>query len=291
MAENEQEKAEREERELYESVSAEIYGQQEVTETVAAEAPMEPVITEAKPEVADPWAGVSPGLRQMMEGINSRMADLDQINDRLKQAERRVGSLNNKLAAAPVMPKAPTAEEIAQAAESDEKLQEFLRDFPVHAEGIQALINKRLQSQPTAGIPVEEIEAIRAELQTDFDKKLDTAQKGFELKLLKSKYKNHVQIATSPEFMSWMDEQDDELKQKAGGWNALDGIEVLDKFFESRKAKDDLPDITGEREARLNSAAADTRTNRSKPVRQKTVAEMSEAELYEYEAGRIWRNK
>jgi len=186
------------------------------------------------------------------------------------------------------MPKAPTAEEIAQAAESDEKLQEFLRDFPVHAEGIQALINKKLQSQ-TTGIPVEEIEAIREKLQTDFDQKLDTAQKGFELKLLKSKYKNHREIALSPEFTGWIETQDEEWKTKAGGWNALDGIEVLDRFFESRRAKDDLPDITGEREARLDSAAADTRnTSRNKPVRQKTVAEMSEAELYDYEAKKIW---
>ena len=288
MAENEQDKAEREERELYAEVNAEIYGQQEVTASVTEELPT--VVTpEASTEVIDPWAGTSPALRQMMEGISNRMADLDAMNDRLKQAERRVGSLNNKLAAAPVMPKAPTAEEIAQAAESDEKLQEFLRDFPVHAEGIQALINKRLQSQQPAGIPVEEIEAIRGQLQTDFDQKLDTAQKGFELKLLKSKYKNHREIALSPEFTGWIETQDEETKTKAGGWNALDGIEVLDRFFESRRAKNDLPDITGEREARLDSAAADTRnTSRNKPVRQKTVAEMSEAELYDYEAKKIW---
>jgi len=290
MAENEQDKAEREERELYAEVNAEIYGQQEVTASVTEELPT--VVTpEASTEVIDPWAGTSPALRQMMEGISNRMADLDAMNDRLKQAERRVGSLNNKLAAAPVMPKAPTAEEIAQAAESDEKLQEFLRDFPVHAEGIQALINKKLQSQ-SAGIPVEEIERMRAELQTDFDQKLDTAQKGYELKLLKSKYKNHREIALSPEFTGWIETQDEETKTKAGGWNALDGIEVLDRFFESRRAKNDLPDITGEREARLDSAAADTRnTSRNKPVRQKTVAEMSVDELYDYEAKKIWGNK
>jgi len=290
MAESEQDKAEREGRELYAEVNAEIYGQQEVIEGVTDELP--PVITpEAKTEVIDPWAGTSPALRQMMEGISSRLSDLDAMNDRLKQAGRRVGSLNNKLSAAPVMPKAPTAEEIAQAAESDEKLQEFLRDFPVHAEGIQALINKKLQAQGT-GAPVEEIERMRTELQTDFDQKLDTAQKGYELKLLKSKYKNHREIALSPEFTGWIETQDEETKTKAGGWNALDGIEVLDRFFESRKAKNDLPDITGEREARLDSAAADTRnTSRNKPVRQKTVAEMNEAELYDYEAKKIWRKQ
>lgn len=279
--EDEREMTEQEELDLRNELAAEVFQTGD---------PAPEQIAEPEPENVDPWAGVSPALKETLMGVTRRLEDLNVINERLKQAERRVGGLNNRIAELTAKPveKPPTPEEIAKQLEDEERLNEFLKDFPVHADGIQALIRKNLQGG-NSGLPGEVISQIRTTLETDFNEKLTQAQRTFELKLLKARYKNHVEIAKSEDFQQWLGAQDQTMRDKANGWDALDGIEVLDTYFADRKARDARPDITGERNKRLESAAADTRVAKASPPRQKTEAEMTDDELREYYAKDIWR--
>jgi len=257
----------------------------------------EPTITkeEAKDEKAaekvDPWEGVPTVIREALDGISGRLGNLDRIDQRLKQAENRVGGIDNRLrdlnkvTAKP----APTKEEIDKALESDKNWLAFKEDFPNHAEAIDAHIAARLSTG--AGIPADMVEKVRGELQTDFDEKLTRQQLGFELKLLRFKHPNHVQIVNEPEFMPWLKTQTPETQEKYGSWDAMDSISLIDSYLDSKKPavteEDTAQDIIAERQERLRVSASDHKGG-AKTLKAKSEADMNENELRKHYAKQIW---
>ena len=101
----------------------------------------EPEIKKREEQQADEaaeWAGVSPALRKTIEGISGRLATLDTIDQRLKSAEGRIGSVQQAVfeqrkaaeEAAKRVKDAPTKEQMAQAAKSDKAWEDLKEEFP-----------------------------------------------------------------------------------------------------------------------------------------------------------------
>lgn len=133
----------------------------EPTETTKTE---EPTKTEDAPAAAAPeaikdeWEGVSPKLRQMLEGIDGRIGGL--TND-LKRTEGRVGALQSAADTAKHVSNAggdaPTQDQVKQAAASSEKWKKLQEDFPDWTEAM----DERLAAVQTQRVDVD---AIRTEI-------------------------------------------------------------------------------------------------------------------------------
>ncbi|NCC59141.1 MAG: hypothetical protein EOM17_16240, partial [Synergistales bacterium] len=103
----------------------------------------EPEVTpppEAEPEPKqetvedDPWAGVPPALREQIQSISDRVGAIDNLDYRLKQTERRLGSVQNEFyaaqKAAKEQPDGPTPEQLEKASKSQKKWDEMKEEFP-----------------------------------------------------------------------------------------------------------------------------------------------------------------
>jgi len=281
-----------EERLLREEVYNEVYNGdgQEIEQVTAAKAPEKTGdnsgegVAVIPSEEQDPWAGVNPALRAAIESLTKKTGDIDNLAFRVKQTESRVGSIDNRLQGAQNAPavKTPTKDEIEKALASSEGMAEFKADFPAHDAALEARDNALKQT----------LEAMRQEMKTDFDHKLTDQQQTTELKFLRYKYPNHLELIAEPGFKPWLSAQSLEVQEKYGTWDALDGIYILDHYLASKpkEKEEELPDIIAERQERLDSAAADLRKG-GKATKQKNEAEMSEKELYAHYAKDIWSKK
>jgi hypothetical protein len=88
----------------------------------------------------DPWEGVNPALRQTIEAMNQRLQIIDNLQTRVKQAESRVGSLQNQITngkqAARTVDDAPSKADIEAAAKSDKAWEELKEEFPEWGQAI-----------------------------------------------------------------------------------------------------------------------------------------------------------
>jgi len=284
----------KEEIDLRNELNREVFGGEE-----ASELPPENVASEdveiAKDddkqteEAPDPWKDVSPVIRQAIVDINSKLGGIDGMEGRLKQAESRVGGIDNRLrdlkAAFPAS-KQPTKQEVEAALASNEGWKTFSLDFPDHATAFKDILIATGHGAGSQGIPVEEVERIRAEMKTDFDEKLNKQQLAFELKLLRMMHKDHKTLVNEPEFMPWLKGQPQETQDQYGSWDALDGIDLLDKYKSHKAAKAALPDTARERQERLNLSAETRKSTQALKV--KSEAEMTEAEYRNHISKQIW---
>lgn len=281
-----------EERLLREEIAGEVYST-EIAETrveaaVKEEVEDTPTPTPEKPTPEeDPWEGVNPALRAAIENLTKKTADIDSLSFRVKQAESRVGGIDNRLRDLPkgAVGNTPSQQDVEAALASEEGMKEFLEDFPAHA--------KQLQARDAA--LRKTVEGIRAELQTDFDKKLNDIQLATELKILGLKYPNHKQVVEEPDFKDWLPKQTPEVQAQYSSWDALEGIKVLDKYFNDKpkpmeEESDDTPSIAEQRKERLEDHSGNFRAS-GKPRKQKTEAEMTEDELRSHYAKEIWSKK
>ena len=268
-----------EERKLREEVEAEIRGGVVPEATAGFEPPekREEVKDVVEDTVDDPWTGVNPALKAAIDSLSSKVSSLDKIDYRLKQFESRVGSLDNRMRDLKTTPDQPTKEQIEKALKSETEFNEFLEDFPSHGNFLKS--ERERQNEMIANV--------RSELGTEFEKKLSQQQVGFELKLLKTKYKNHSELVSEPEFMPWLNEQAQEDKEKYGSWDAMEVIDLLDKYTARKAKKETTSSIIEERENRLDSAAADVRQP-SRATKQKSEADMTDDEYRAYMAKKIW---
>lgn len=258
----------------------------------------QPETEQPEPEAAqeqEPEQVIPDPIQEMIAGINAKLGALDRIDYRLKQAESRIGSvqqsINTQMQAAKEATKhvtdAPSKEQIAAAAKSDEAWSNLKEEFGEWAEvldGIEARMNAKAPKLP-------DVEAIRQELQTDFDKKLTVAQKKFEVRLVDIAHKDWREKSTTPEFDAWLAVQDQATRQKALSENADDVIDLLDKYDEFRKPPEKEPEPTPEeiaarRKERLARSTTPKTTGRA--AHTKTEENMTPEEYRAHLAKQMW---
>jgi len=227
----------------------------------------------------DPWEGVNPALKETLESMNYR----------LKQTEKRVGSIQNK-ANEPVAVKVddtPTQEQIQEAAKSEESWNALKEDFEDWANAIDGRIAAK-----SAGLAKE-----LPKLQNELKKTMDTMEANFERKLelrtVEILHSDWEQVRDSADYKTWIQSQSDELKDGHQSSKAIDAIKVLNAYKEFKKPKEAEPDkgktaeqIAADRKARLKKSTSLETTHTEKPI--KSELDMSPEEIRKKIQREVW---
>lgn len=280
-----------EEQALREEVFAEVFNG-EVPES-AAELNDESVNTESnvseKPENEDPLAGIPAALRETIDGISSKLSTLTTLEERLKQTERRIGSIQNefqaaKQAATEKKATAPTEAEMAAAAKDKAEWDDLKEEYPEWAEAIE----KKLAATSA------EFSKVLPDLQNNLTD-LRTQQQRFvssellEGRLLSIKYPTWKETVNTKEYQHWLQTQPEDIQQKHySGKTADDAIFVLDRFQDFQSQHKPTQDISAARKKRLSQAATTTGASTVRQKPQKSEADMTEEEIRDIEFGKIW---
>lgn len=271
----------REEQEYREQLAAELWEDGERAEFPENEQ-AEP---EAAPE-ADPWEGVPAALKQTLEALQSKVSAIDTIGNEVKQWSGRVGAIQRELQlqrnaaeqAAKTVSEAPTKQQMAEAAQDDEAWSELKDEFPEWADALEKRTGK-LEKKFS-----EQIESLRQQQPQTLD--LSALRREYDQKLLTIKHPDWRELVASPEYQEWLNKQPGDVRQKAlESTDALECIEVLDQFT---AAKSPVKDVVDKRRERLaNSVSA---PSGGRPVRSKSIDDMTPEEYREHVAKQIWSN-
>lgn len=243
---------------------------------------------EQQPEV-DEWAGVSPALRKTIEGINGKLSTLDTIDQRLRSAEGRIGSVQQAVfeqrkaaeEAAKRVKDAPTKEQMAQAAKSDKAWEELKEEFPGWGE---ALHDELASVRQAAEALKQDIETLRTMQNSGSQHDVEKLQREVDVKLVSVKHPGWQQTVKSDEFGQWLQGQDSDMQQKfLNSTDPVECIEVLDAFAKGNSSQD----VASSRQRRLEAA---TTVSKGRSAQTKNPANMTEAEYRAHVAKEIWGN-
>ena len=274
----------REEQEYREQLAAELWEDGE-----RAEFPAEQEEQQAEPEAApeaDPWEGVPAALKQTLEALQSKVSAIDTIGNEVKQWSGRVGAIQRELQlqrnaaeqAAKTVSESPTKQQMAEAAQDDEAWSELKDEFPEWADALEKRTGK-LEKKFS-----EQIESLRQQQPQAPD--LSALRREYDQKLLTVKHPSWQQLVASPEYNEWLNKQPQDVRQKAlESTDALECIEVLDQFT---AAKSPVKDVVDKRKERLASSVSAPSGGR--PVRSKSIDDMTPEEYREHVAKQIWSN-
>lgn len=270
-------------------------GELAIRKEIAAQVWDEPEIEEREeqqPEV-DEWAGVSPALRKTIEGINGKLSTLDTIDQRLRSAEGRIGSVQQAVfeqrkaaeEAAKRVKDAPTKEQMAQAAKSARAWEDLKDEFPGWSEALHDEITGMRQA---ADALKQDIEALR-EMQVSGGQQHAVAQlqRELDVKLVSVKHPNWQKTVQTEEFGNWLQAQDQAVQQTfLYATDPVECIAVLDAFAGSN-TEGGAQGITASRQRRLEAA---TTVSKGRSTQTKNPANMTEAEYRAHVAKEIWSN-
>lgn len=301
MAE-EKEKTEEEIKQETQDARREIAAEEFGTEPPAKEKPEEKEPEEKieeevkKPEESeeDLWEGVNPNLKQSFNDMTAKVAAFDSMTFRLKQAENRIGSIQNKLSAAEKAaqekPPAPTKEEIEKAAAEDKSWEELKDEFPEWAEAVEVKLNRASMGAESKQKEIEdrqkaigdqvkgEVAILREEIARSTEEREKT--------LLSFKYPNWETTIRSSEYKAFEKTLPEDMKQLTRSTFAKDAVIVLDKFSETQKNKKPTG-TTAERQQRLKESVS---VKGKKPIPAKAEADMTREELRRKIAAEVYES-
>ena len=246
---------------------------------------------EQQPEL-DEWAGVSPALRKTIEGINGKLSTLDTIDQRLRSAEGRIGSVQQAVfeqrkaaeEAAKRVKDAPTKEQMAQAAKSDKAWEDLKEEFPGWGE---ALHDELTSVRQAAEALKQDIETLRTMQNSGSQHDVEKLQREIDVKLVSVKHPGWQQTVKSDEFGQWLQAQDQAVQQTfLYATDPVECIAVLDAFAGSN-TEGGAQGITASRQRRLEAA---TTVSKGRSTQTKNPANMTEAEYRAHVAKEMWSN-
>ena len=280
---------EKEELAIRSEVAAEVWeGYDETEPPPDSKYPVE-IGEQPQEQDADEWAGVSPALRKTIESIGGRLSTLDTIDQRLRSAEGRIGSVQQAVfeqrqaaeEAARRVKDAPTKEQIAQAAKSDKAWEDLKEEFPGWGE---ALHDELASVRQAAEALKQDIETLRTMQNSGSQHDVEKLQREIDVKLVSVKHPGWQQTVKSDEFGQWLQGQDSDMQQKfLNSTDPVECIEVLDAFAKGNSSQD----VASSRQRRLEAA---TTVSKGRSAQTKNPANMTEAEYRAHEAKEIWGN-
>lgn len=232
-----------------------------------------------KPNEPDPWEGVPETVRKSIESLQNKAASYDTMADRLKQAERRVGSLQNAIQNPKISAKETQAPKKKPELTEDQqkKVDAFKKEFPEFHEAIDIMTARNAGNNQSPDVtPIKaEIDNLRAGLtQTQAQ-----TSEAFERMQLSNKYPDYVETVQSKEYRKWLIDQPSEINNLINSPKASDAILVLDRYSQylnSKPASKTAAEISAEREQKLeNASTADGRKIRAP----KAESDMTDAEI------------
>ena len=233
-------------------------------EEPAAKPEAAPEAAPAQPAADDPYAGLPEVVKNTIVGLQTQVGSLQQ---RVRQAEGRVGELNGTVKQWTTAPRGPSPAETAAAKADPTKLAALRENYPEIFEGIEAVVASRLpektEADPAhAGMSAEEVRALLAKQEKDF-----------EVEINHRGWKKTVQ---SPAFAGWYAQQQPEIRALADSDEPAAAIRMLDLFVASNTKKAPNPNLAA-------AAAIPTgRPGSTASFRGKTLDEMNPRELWDY---------
>jgi len=250
------------------------------SEPESASIDVEAVEPEPEPEAVDPWAGVPTALRSQIEMISGRLNGLGEIENRLKQTEKRLGGIqndfyNSQKKAAEV----PTATEVAKAAKSSESWENLKTEFPDWADAIEGKIAEA-NAKTNANLP--DIETLRAKLD-ELENRRQVAPVD-EARLVGLVHPNFRATIQSAEYQGWLKQQPVELQRQAEyGKTAEEAVDILNRF---ERSKNKTETIAASNKQKLEQAVDFPKA--PKAPAKKSVEDMSEAEIRQQIQKELW---
>jgi hypothetical protein len=250
-------------------ISAQVFDGQPAAPAPEADKPElkpEAPAAEEKPVEQDEWAGLTPTLRAKFEQMQSGLADIGTVKERLQQAERRVGALTNELRDAKKKPEPPPEEEPEVVPESHKQFQsdypEIAKPFEERVAAMRADILKRMPQIDKEALTAEVREQVRAEITRELAvERLEEAHSGWQ------------QLIETTEFKDWHKTADGVPKVAT---NFADAKKLLDGFQAFRKTRKSPAEIEAARRERLEESQTVEGKRLPTP---KSQADMSPAEL------------
>ena len=224
------------------------------------------------------WEGVPAKVRQTLEVISGKVGALDKLQHDFKSLAGRTGAALegvNALKAAMETAKsvkkdggdAPTQEQIAAAAASDQEWNTLKEDFPEWSEATDKRIDQRVEARLAKLVipPAVDAAGLKTEVTQSMSEQITKAtSQARELMKIDRKHENwaqdiyingeNAQGGFTPAYAEWEARQPPEIKALAESNKAADAIKMLDLFYERRNA---LAETTAKKEhdkKRLDSA-------------------------------------
>ncbi len=244
----------------------------------------------------DPWAGVNPALKDQFTSMAARVKDFDKIAFQLKQAERRIGSLQNEFhqakQAAKQAESAPTPAEVAAAEGSRKAWEELKEEYPEWGralDGRLAAQSAEVVKQIKAEIP--DLAALRSETdgkQSQLLQRLEIAERKAEIAMIKAVHQDYEKVLASTDYAAWVAKQTDDYKAFiSNAATADDATAIISRFKEATaKPQKSAGDIAAARQQRLKQAQS---FSGRPPTPVKSEADMTEAELRRSVAAEVWK--
>lgn len=235
---------------------------------------------------ADPYEGLSPALKarlEKLEDIERQAAQIPQLVQRVNTAEGRVAAMQRERdvarRAAQAVTVAPTQAQISAASGSLEKWDTLKSEFPEWAEATDQYVTAKL-----AGLSPQQVQGVDPEKIAELiEQRVGEARaemaKAVEEAKLEGKYGDWKEVINTDEFLKWFNVQSPETQGLARSEKGRDAIRMLDLFHEAKAKPAEA--VIQERKNKL--AAAVTSKPGSTAAVVKTVDEMSQDELWEYE--------
>lgn len=222
----------------------------------------------------DPYAGLPDAVKHELMGMKHQ---LEQANQRLRNAEGRIGGLNSQLqqyqqaaqATRSGGGSAPSASQIREAQGSAEAMKKLAEDYPEFGAAIQGALDEQAATlrqelarlQPQQGeqpaVTAQDLEVMRRKLTVE------------------AKHPGWEKTVATPGFQGWLYSQPREVQMLAASDHPEDAIRLFDLHADATKRG------SAQTTQRLASAAA-LPQGRATSVRVKPVEEMTKQEYWAY---------
>jgi Skp family chaperone for outer membrane proteins len=276
-----------EEAQMRKEVTEEVFeGAAPVVDDIAVEIPDEdgPKVVTADEEVPPESGAIAPevavpDINQALSSINDRLAALGNIDNRMKQAERRIGAIQNDASAAKKkVESAPSKEAVADAAKNDAAWEELKADFPEWAVAIEGKIAASRTKMPDVSSLREELTSVKNTM---------VASQDFEERLVRLMHPGWVKTINTPDYKNWLLTQPADIQALHNkGETADDAVHVLNLFKESKSKVVPNTNTVKSRDKRLAQSVTKETSHKTTPI--KSEADMSEQELRQTIANEVW---
>ena len=233
--------------------------------------------SQAVSQEVDPWASLPAALRDEFAGMRAKLGQTDSLEQRLKQAERRLGSVQGELhaakEAAKAAPVAPTAEQIAATAQNQKDWDEVRENFPELARATESRLAAEREEMRKL-IPDQTV------VRRQIDEELTTYKTELAGNFVALKHPDWTSVRESADFKAWNAQQG-----VRDSMNPLEVIAILDDYKQFKATQKTPKQIEAERQQRLEQSTS-TEGRNIRPA--KSEADMTPTELRAHLAKQVW---
>jgi hypothetical protein len=229
---------------------------------------------------ADPWR----------TELESKLKSFETVAYRLEQAEKRIGALDAKrvqlekeLQETKAKKVEPTPEQTEEAKKSKDAWEWFKESAPEEASAIEGQLKELTGKMPK---PEALIEMLRPSLKAEILSEIAGNGNGVTKEdLIETVHRGWLEEVKTPQFKSFLDSRP-ELLPKVNSPRVADAIAVLDEFKATKSPGKTAAGIAAEQKARLKASATDASVSKAK--REKPIDDMTEAEIRQMVARKVF---